>query len=222
MPVYSSTVGGNRTLAGIKRPEARDFLLELANLGDDFNAGKRFMLKFVRVWPLPGKYMQPLIAENIDEKAGAKPVDEQINEMLIAHWILPLREAVRSVWTAPDLRTRQWGVLRILDQVSFQEDRSNAYAWPFWKFPGRVASLPPPTAFEQALRYLVRPDVRTGVCENKECPAPFYFPSRRGQRACSTECALPSQRAYKRRWWSEHGTEWRKRYKRNRSSRKRK
>ena len=185
-------------------------------------AGKRFLLKFVHVWPVPGTYFRRSMQDEIDEKPGAKPVDEQIDKMLHEHWMLQLREAVRSLWTAPDLRTKRWGALRILDEMVFQEDQSNAYAWPFWKFPGRVVCLPPPTTFEQALLYLIRPGVRTCLCANKECPAPFYFPSRRSQRYCSAECALPSQQAYKRRWWNEHGKTWRKRRKSSRTSRKRK
>jgi len=222
MPLYSRKAERGRALAGITARQARDFLLELANLAEDMKAGKRFLLKFVHVWPVPGESFRLSMQNEIDEKPGAKPVDEQINEMLHEHWMLKLREAVRSVWTAPDLRTKRWGAFRILDQMIFSGDPSDAYAWPFWKFPERVVRLSPPTTFEQALLYLIRPDVRTGLCANEECPAPFYFPSRRSQRHCSTECALPSQQAYKRRWWNEHGRAWRKQRKSGRTSRKRK
>lgn len=42
-------------------------------------------------------------------------------------------------------------------------------------------------------------------CENKNCPHHFYFIADRvDQKYCSSECALPAQRAAKRKWWRAH------------------
>lgn len=48
------------------------------------------------------------------------------------------------------------------------------------------------------------------VCLNPECPARYFIARRRSQKFCSDKCAEPAQRAYKRRWWNEHGVEWAK------------
>jgi hypothetical protein len=47
------------------------------------------------------------------------------------------------------------------------------------------------------------------VCRHEECPAPYFFALKRNQRYCSGPCAVPSQREFKRKWWQEHGNEWR-------------
>lgn len=47
-------------------------------------------------------------------------------------------------------------------------------------------------------------------CPNPDCPAPYFIAMRRSQRYCSEACALPAQREFKRAWWAEHGSEWRK------------
>lgn len=154
--------------------------------------------------------MQPLIAENLDRSKDAKPEDQQIDEMLHEYWLLPLREGVRGIWTAPDLRTKQWGVLRILDVTSFMEDQSGTYLWPFWSYPHKVTSLPPPTARELVLLYLIRSNVHTYLCANRDCSTPYFIASRRGQKYCSDACALPAQREFKRRWWNENGNTWRR------------
>jgi hypothetical protein len=194
-------------------------LLNLANLRND-EKPSRFLLQFVGLWPVPGRFMAPLISDNIVRAPGAKPKSEQINEMLHEHWLLPLRDAVRSIWSAPDARTKRWGVFRILDEICFQEDATSTYAWPFLRYPGRVASLPPSTAFEQILAYLIRPDVHTHLCANAECPASYFFARRCSQKYCSEDCAAPAQREFKQRWWEKKGKAWRKARKRKRVRRK--
>jgi hypothetical protein len=206
----SSSTKLARTLAPISTASVKTFLLELANLRNDVDAGKQFLLRFAGLWPPTGKYETRNIENDIDKGPGAKPELEQIIEMLVEHWLLPLREGVRAIWVAPDLRTRQWGVLRILDEMIFKEDISDAYAWPFLRYPDRIVNLPPPTAFEQVLRYLIQPNLRAYVCANGECPAPYFFGSRIGQKYCSEDCALPAQREFKRAWWAAHGNAWRR------------
>jgi hypothetical protein len=206
--MYSSKRAALETLASVPSARARRFLLELANLRNEPEAGKRFRLNFVGLWPLPGETRHGrLIAENISRAPGAKPEDEQIDEMLDEMWILPLREEVRVLWTTPDLRTRQWGMFRLINQWVIQENGYLGYLFPFVEKSGSVAFLPPPTAFEQALLYLY--SHRTGFCPNPDCPAPYFFLTRPRQKYCSESCALPAQREFKRRWWADNGPEWR-------------
>jgi hypothetical protein len=188
--------------------EVKKFLAEFANLRDDVPAGKRFMLRFVGTWPEPGRIHSRLIAENMDRSSKAKPESEQIDAMLHKRWILPIRDSLRNLWTA-DFRTRWFGVFRILDDV-FRDINPSLFLWPSWKDPQTKIALPPPTPFERALQYLTRPNVTTGFCANSECPAPYFFPDRRGQKYCSEACAAPAQREFKRRWWKESGPSWRK------------
>ncbi|MDE3179055.1 MAG: hypothetical protein KGM47_05275 [Acidobacteriota bacterium] len=48
------------------------------------------------------------------------------------------------------------------------------------------------------------------------CQTPYFIRYRPRQKFCSDACALPSQRAFKRDWWSKHGEEWNRKRKRQR------
>ena len=66
---------------------------------------------------------------------------------------------------------------------------------------------------------------RLAICANLDngCPTPYFIRSKPNQRFCSDACARPAQRAFKRKWWNEHGQGWRQeRAKRSRSERGRK
>lgn len=62
---------------------------------------------------------------------------------------------------------------------------------------------PPPVAtpVEAAIFYLRQHRDRALHCPNPECPAPYFFQKKKSQKFCSPECAKPSQRESKRRWW---------------------
>jgi hypothetical protein len=102
----------------------------------------------------------------------------------------------------------------------YQENQPSAFLWPF-RNPSEVINLPMPTPFEQILEYLIRFDVCTRLCANRECPASYFLPRRRSQKYCSDVCALPAQREFKRRWWQAKGKPWRRRRENKRSRKKR-
>jgi hypothetical protein len=56
------------------------------------------------------------------------------------------------------------------------------------------------------------------VCGNREngCPAPYFIRKKPNQKFCSDACALPAQREFKRRWFREHGEEWRRKWQKKR------
>ena len=68
----------------------------------------------------------------------------------------------------------------------------------------------PDNEFQRAVYELFRRSPFAKVCANPDCPAPYFIAGKTAQRYCSEACAEPSQRAYKLRWWREHGTEWRR------------
>jgi DNA-binding transcriptional regulator GbsR (MarR family) len=47
-------------------------------------------------------------------------------------------------------------------------------------------------------------------CQNPGCREPYFIAERVSQNVCSVACAKPIQREAKRRWWQEHGEEWRR------------
>jgi hypothetical protein len=116
-----------------------------------------------------------------------------------AQWIWHLRQMLRRVWEQPDRWTREWGA-HLLLLTTYAEAK-----WRHVSILGIDGPLPEPTPFEQALMYLVNMADRARVCQNSDCAAPYFFAARRSQKYCSTACALPAQREFKRRWWAEHG-----------------
>src|SRR5262249_19174616 len=60
------------------------------------------------------------------------------------------------------------------------------------------------TPVEAMIFHLRQNQKRALCCRNPECPAPYFFASKKGQEYCSTECAKPAQRLAKRRWWAKN------------------
>jgi hypothetical protein len=141
------------------------------------------------------------------------------------HELLPLRDAIRKVWRERDLTVKRLAVLKIAQDNIYHHlfvlAGDSDPSWAFSRDVGSASRLGIPTPFQQILEYLIRPNVRTSICTNPQCSAPYFFSSRLGQKFCSDACALPAQRKFKRRWWAEHGREWRAKRKKKRVRRKR-
>jgi hypothetical protein len=60
------------------------------------------------------------------------------------------------------------------------------------------------TTFEAVFYYLRRHIDHARHCGNPDCPAPYFFATKKGQKYCSEECAGPAQRAAKLKWWNEN------------------
>jgi hypothetical protein len=98
-----------------------------------------------------------------------------------------------------------------------------------------AAHLTPAAPVERAVRAFVRPDKRgfqlelqpddllgalwlafigfsdrTRKCQNPTCAAPYFLASRRDQKFCNEQC---SRLVANRRWWDQHGAEWRRDHK---------
>jgi hypothetical protein len=66
------------------------------------------------------------------------------------------------------------------------------------------------TDFQRAVYELFRRSSLAKICGNSDCAAPYFIAAKAGQRYCSEECAEIFQREWKRRWWKEKGTDWRR------------
>lgn len=63
----------------------------------------------------------------------------------------------------------------------------------------------PLTPFEAAMFHLqTQLTDKLRRCPNPTCSTPYFFATKKGQKFCSTVCAIPAQRAAKRKWWNEH------------------
>jgi hypothetical protein len=216
MIIQSSSKRAIRVLAGPSASESKDLLLELANLQNDLDAGRRFVSKFGVT--VPGTF-GPLNRADWGEGPEADKAIQGMYQGMI-DTLVRLRDALRNVWTAEDLDLRRYGVLQILRRKVQPVDPEE---WPFSDGgSSEHVSRKQVTRFERILEYLLRSDVQFGVCANHECSAPYFFPRRRSQKYCSDPCARPSRNEAKRSWWATHGDAWRKARKRKRVRRKRK
>jgi hypothetical protein len=51
---------------------------------------------------------------------------------------------------------------------------------------------------------------KTRKCQNPTCSAPYFIATRRDQKYCNEQC---SRLVANRRWWDQHGAEWRRDHK---------
>jgi hypothetical protein len=163
--------------------QVRKFLRELANTRHDWADIRRFSERHGRV--LPGPIWGT--TEIRDEHSGfwrTIPADRRF---------FVLQDVVQQAWREPDGWKRSYILLPILA--------------PFIGHPHQPRSV-----IDQAFRYLIEHPDLTRVCPNDECPARYFFSPRPGQQYCSSECAKDAQRAHKRKWWAEHGAEWRQKH----------
>jgi len=198
----SSAKTKSRTLAGSSR--AHNFLEALANLRDEPAAIQRFERQWRYLFepevPIAAVFQWAIQAEEEDV------VHLSPGEKLRKYWLLPLRAFVRHLW-AGDTRTKQIGIAKILERffgIGFRDPAVGPWTADSHWF---QASAPPPeSSCERIVRHL---GDRTSVCANADCPAPYFFAIRRGQKYCSEVCAGPAQREFKRSWWRDYGPAWR-------------
>ncbi len=198
----------------------KDFLASLANLPDqsDAPAVRRFNLQF-------GQLFEPEIPRALILHWAVRGEEEDVidlseDERICRYWLLPLRNAVRVVWTKADLRFKQWGVFRILEKYLLVGDRSLSVGPVDDEGEWFIGSLDPPTFCENALMQLVEFATLTKFCRNPECRTPYFLATRESQKFCSGPCAKPAQRSSKRSWWAANGREWRRRREKGQNRRK--
>jgi hypothetical protein len=194
---------GSRTLASISARQAKEFLMELANLRDE-GAAPRFKRRFGNLFlPEPVQLIQSWAIRGEEEDIGDLSSDQKFWK----YWLLPLRNSVRGLWIR-DERDKRWGTFRILEKYfligSCQFAPGPVSDDADWFLPD---DLGPETICERIFMHMTG---RTSRCENRDCHTPYFFATRRSQKYCSDACAIPAQREFKRKWWAENGTTWRR------------
>lgn len=188
--------------------------MELANLKVDLDSIRRFRERFASFIPPhdPG-WLAKLVAkkEGLANTLSELPSNISLKEIEDSGWIVTLMQMMHNLWIEPDPRQKEWGLFAFRYALYKYEDETLTSNSLFGILldPAKSFRIPPPTPFEQALSYLVKVGDKARYCANPECPAPYFFVQRKNQRYCSEICAAPAQRELKRKWWAEHGEEWR-------------
>lgn len=130
---------------------------------------------------------------------------------------------LRSAWTAPDDRTRDWYLYELrrhyrdaTTEASLSRENPKL-AHDFFSAipaPGIQQELvderflqPPPekTPFEAAVSYFQdKIGNRAKHCAHDDCPEPYFIAEKRWQKFCSEACAGPANRESKRKWWKDN------------------
>ena len=206
-----------QSLAGIPERTAKQFLLRLANLPDEsadddvLRTLAAFEDRYSEIipshWSFSGreKKQPQRLYQLRDGSSGLLALIDVRNIFLTSSQAA--RNALRAIWLAPNYRTKEWGVFRLIEaevirSLSPPPDTTPAT---FRIEAGIVAPLPPPGPLEQCLRYLLRNASKVAVCRNPDCPAPYFLATRRSQKYCTAECARPAQREFKLAWWNKTG-----------------
>lgn len=181
----------SKTLARLSASQAERFLAELANLGDD--SLQRFIKRYGDLFK-PRHYVHEI--EELKQQWESTGLDWTGTQ------VLGLRNLVRRAWIAPDIRTREY--------LLFLAQREDLIAGDARYINNEfTGQLSPPSQIEQALIYLRRCGNLARYCANADCPAPYFIAKRKSQKYCTDACSAPAQREFKRRWWADHGEEWR-------------
>jgi len=197
-----------RSLARPTTSRLTKFLDELVNLPDEAAASRRFVLRFGDLFlrDVPQSVIWQWKLRIYEE--GASDLSDE--DFLCKDWLPSLRDAVRVLWKSSDYRFKQFGVFKILEDY-FAIGGSRLSPSPVWASMERFFDwLGPATPFELALMRLLNIAHLTRFCSNPECRTPYFWAGTASQRYCSELCAKPAQREYKRKWWTEHGNQWRR------------
>lgn len=181
-------------LAKIRKPRLESFLIHIVNLHLSYAAAEKLRRQFPEFVVFPHRSEAANALGELPEEdllvLGTPP--ENAAELKL---LLFLSRCVRKAWTAPDVRTRDWRMFGLRAQLfSIYLDLDDP--WP--------DSPPPMVALEQALWYLQAQGRRAKCCGNEYCSAPYFFATRKNQKFCCDECAIPAKREAKLRWWNEN------------------
>jgi len=187
------------------------FLSALANLADDVAAVMAFVRRF-------GDMLADLPSAHEWCKGSRRHPGRVIQTSPEAEESIrigDLKAHVMSIWRGPTSLEKEFRLLFLHRAISARKPT-------FLLARDVVRHLSPLGAFEQAILHLFKSADRALVCGNPECPAPLFFRSRtkRRQRYCSPKCSGFGQREAKRKWWADHGQQWRENQK-NEKKRKR-
>lgn len=190
---YSSKAKARGTLAAQLRT-----LSEFANLRDE------------DVEKFRTKYPNFLVSKTLTEGGWIEGVVHRLGGSgpgLISGRALMIAETIRKLQPTPSLRTRD--MLRLIwkgdsDANDYLKVLLSGSRTQFDWNRGELV-YGPQNELEEAIYALFRNSRLARVCENTDCPAPFFIAKRKSQRYCGEECASVYQKAWKRKWWNDKG-----------------
>ncbi len=182
-------------------------LKDLANLHDDAASFERF----ARRWPVFARVGDDNPSDNYGGYEYGEPwirMPPSIPKRFFLMW--QMREALREIWRGNSDKLTEV-LLPSISEIYADPDPEGL--WPpqlrvNWQRGEFVYK--PRNEFQGAMHELFRRSLFVKVCANPDCPAPYFIAHKTAQRYCEEACAKVFQREWKRRWWNEKGTKWRR------------
>jgi hypothetical protein len=205
MALNSSRTTEKQTLA------ERDVLAvtELANLRDEPEAFERFHERW------------PRLADLSDCPNDLHPVHD--TPLPPKFWsIYERREKLRGIWESDEENAlREFLLPPDPPPLELSDELRIGFIWDSpivfdWRR-GEII-YQPRTDFQRAIYALFRKSIMARVCGNPDCPARYFVARKATQRYCSDICAEVFQKAWKKKWWAEHGDQWRRGRKKSKRS----
>ncbi|MFZ0466820.1 MAG: hypothetical protein WAL78_14085 [Candidatus Acidiferrales bacterium] len=113
-----------------------------------------------------------------------------------------LRGSVRHAWKGNE------DMLARLLSTNF-EPALNNFIVVDWRHGG--FRYEPQTPFQAAVYELLKHSGSARVCANPDCPSPYFIAQDHRAKFCSEDCVQTMQRTWRKKWWNQHGKQWRKR-----------
>lgn len=213
----SSTVNAHENLA--QKAGAVNLILglkDLANLQDEAASFEWF----ARRWPVFSRVLDEDPADTYGATAGRinyvgfsygapwTRMPPNLPKRFFLMW--QMREALREIWRGNSDKLTEV-LLPSLDEIFADPDPEGLWPpqlkvnWQSGEFVYKSRS-----EFQGAVHELFRRSPFVKVCANPDCPAPYFIAHKTPQRYCEEACAKVFQREWKRRWWKEKGTKWRR------------
>jgi hypothetical protein len=190
--------------------QAEDFLQDLANLRArapgtnevNYPAARRLSQRY-RGWfpasfPRDSAFMRRVEEDDAELTRGtfAPELTQQEKEERSLGLVFSLAAQLRKAWDEPNARIKE----RAIFELRKLYDRG---------IPIDSAS---PVCFDQAMVHFQSIADRAKHCPNPDCLNPYFIAAKRSYKYCrgNQDCAATAQRLSTRKWWSDHGTQWRK------------
>jgi len=136
-----------------------------------------------------------------------------------------VKSIVQRIWEGK-LLTGDTQVLMYLGFIPF--DDSDTTRWPPVHVDLKLGeiSLRAKNFTQLILITAIQNSHRMGFCSNHDrpeigCITPCFIKYRPNDRYCSSDCGAPARRVAKKKWWDEHGEDWRRSRKMKRKKTKR-
>lgn len=206
----------DQNLAGRYSPiRCEDVLMCWANLAEpstpDFDNGVKRLCK---LFPDIATELLHIIPGDIKR-------EEWLQEEDFLEHVWFVGKHLQDAWGERDIREREWYIFKLRElnlkfadkyfndepklKILHLKEFSRTRTWSY-----RIDRAPALTPFEQIMIYFQKSASRALRCANPDCPAPYFFNTKKGQIYCTEACAAFGQREAKKKWWANNGRKWRK------------